>query len=166
MRPDNPVRKRYAGPGLDRTLCNYKPGARPQIEIPGTIVSPLSFFGFMKSVLFLLIAALTLNAADVTGKWSGTINITRDDGSSREHDAAAELTQSGDNVTGTIGPPERQVKIKTGKLMDGKLALEAEPPEGGVATFELTLKDNRLEGLMTMKQGDQTRHGKLNLTKQ
>jgi hypothetical protein len=120
----------------------------------------------MKTLLLLLTAALTLSAADVTGKWSGTIDFIGDDGATREHHAAAELTQTGDNITGTIGPPEHQVKIKTGKLTGDKLALEAEPPEGGVATFELTLKDNRLEGSMVAKEGERTRHGKLKLAKQ
>ena len=89
-----------------------------------------------------------------------------DDGSAREHSAAAELTQSGDSITGTIGPPERQVKIKAGKLTGNKLALEAEPPEGGVATFDLTLSDNDLEGPVVMKRGDETRHAKLKLRKE
>src|SRR5258706_4006616 len=78
--------------------------------------------------------------ADVTGKWTGTFDATGPDGQTKPGTALMILKQSGDAITGTVGPNEdQQFTIKVGKIDGDKIALEVAPDEGPVIKFELTL---------------------------
>ena len=54
--------------------------------------------------------------ADVTGKWSGSFESTRD-GETKQETAVLNLTQSGNKITGTAGPDEeKQMTIRAGSI--------------------------------------------------
>jgi hypothetical protein len=82
-----------------------------------------------------LLCALALSAvaslgADVSGKWSGSFEITRE-GETHSDTAYLVLKQEGSNITGTAGPNEdRQYPIKRGKIEDDLITLEVEHEPG------------------------------------
>jgi hypothetical protein len=103
----------------------------------------------MKSVLWLLpCVALALNGADVTGKWSGTIEV-QDSGSATP--VQAELVQKSDMVSGKIGRTDGadEGTIRNGKVEGTKVSFEVVSPHtSSPFKFTLTLVNDRLEGEM------------------
>ncbi|PYT31600.1 MAG: hypothetical protein DMG58_11830 [Acidobacteria bacterium] len=68
----------------------------------------------------LLFSALTLGAAELTGKWSGSFDITTPNGETKADTAYMDLKEKGGEVTGTAGPGvEKQWSLRKGKL-DGR----------------------------------------------
>ena len=100
----------------------------------------------MKTLICLfLLTALTLTAADLTGKWRGKFDVTTTDGDTRSDEAYMDLKLDGTRVTGTIGVnPDHQFAIKNGKLEGGKLTFEAlmEDP----VAFDLVFDGNTIRG--------------------
>lgn len=92
----------------------------------------------MKSILLslLLAAAWTLSAADLTGKWSGTVDI-KQDGEAQTIPVIMVVKQDGNKLTGTAGPEEEQHPIQNGVVDGNTVTLEV---DGGEAIFYLTLK--------------------------
>ena len=98
------------------------------------------------------LASTAVNSLDVTGKWSGTIDV-KDESSGtgvttpvevrfEQHDAA---------LSGNIGRPEDNevVPIKNAKLDGNKLYFEASNGETlGPVKFNLTVNGDRMEGDM------------------
>lgn len=85
--------------------------------------------------LFLL--ALTLSAADVTGKWSGSFETADASGQTRTSPALFTLKQTGSQITGTVGPNEgEQTAISKGTIEGDKIALEVqnEGPQHAIQT--------------------------------
>jgi hypothetical protein len=101
----------------------------------------------MKPVFyFLVLFAMTLSAADLTGKWSGTYDVTISDGNSMKGRVYLVLTQSGSDLTGTIGPDEQQQsQITKGKVEDDRITFENQT-EGPLMRFELRLEDDHIRG--------------------
>ena len=59
----------------------------------------------MQKLLFcLFLLTLTLSAADVTGKWSGSFETADAGGETRTSTALLNLKQAGSQITGTVGP--------------------------------------------------------------
>lgn len=85
----------------------------------------------MKHMLLFVITAMGLAAADATGRWSGSLVVSGDEGE-RSLPALLVLKQEGANLTGTAGPPEDQQSIENGKV------------ENDVVTFELIRDGHRL----------------------
>jgi hypothetical protein len=79
----------------------------------------------MKKILwFLLLGALTITAADPTGKWAGRFDVTNSGGEKAET-AFMDLKLSGNTVTGTVGPNAgEQMAIRNGRLEGNKLTFE------------------------------------------
>src|ERR1035438_10554808 len=109
-----------------------RPGP-PRITRRGTfstIVRIPSAEDYMKLfVFFLLAVALVLSAADVnvTGKWSGSVNVTQPDGTNEEGTTFAILKQDGGTVTGTAGPDEAtQWTIEKGAIAGNKVTLQVD----------------------------------------
>src|SRR5207244_731255 len=78
-----------------------------------------------------LLCVLALTAislfADVTGKWSGSFNMTRD-GETKDDTAFLDLKQTGDKITGTAGPnAEKQMPIRAGSIEGNTIKFEVEP---------------------------------------
>ena len=105
----------------------------------------------MKKVLWFLpglTLALALNGADVSGKWSGTIDV-EDAGSSTE--VQIELVQTSDVVSGKIGRAGGgdEGTIRNGKVEGTKVSFEVVSSHTpSPFKFTLTMVDNRLEGEM------------------
>ncbi len=80
----------------------------------------------------LLLSALALSAAEITGKWSGSFDITNSDGATEADTAYMSLKQNGGEVTGTAGPnADKQWTIQKGKLADhlsSRLSMPWRPP--------------------------------------
>ena len=105
----------------------------------------------MKTLFYsLVLFAMTLSGADVTGKWSGTYDVTISDGNSDGNTMKGRvymvLTQSGPDLTGTIGPDEQQQsQIAKGKVEDDRITFENQT-EGPLMRFELRLDNDRIRG--------------------
>jgi len=103
-------------------------------------------------VLLVLALALTVSAADLTGKWTGSGELTRPDGTTSNTGVYLDLRQQGQEVTGSAGPDLNQVlPISKGKLDGGKLTFEvvATSDSGDVVyTFEFTVSGDKMEGTM------------------
>jgi hypothetical protein len=104
----------------------------------------------LTSVLLVLALALTASAADITGKWTGSGELTRADGTTRDTSVYLDLRQEGQEVTGSAGPdPDQVLPISKGKLDGGKLTFEvvARSDSGDVTyTFEFAISGDKMEG--------------------
>jgi hypothetical protein len=83
-------------------------------------------------------------AADVTGHWA--VTITTGEG---KITGAASLRQTGDKVTGEIGPSTDATIPIEGVLNANKLTLKTNPRPGRTAAFEtceLTVEDEKMVG--------------------
>ena len=103
----------------------------------------------MKNVLWLLpCLALALSGADVSGKWSGTIDI-EDSGSTTT--VQVEFVQKSDLVSGKINRTGGgdEGTIRNGKVEGAKVSFEVVSPEtSSPFKFTLTLVNDQLEGEM------------------
>lgn len=120
--------------------------------------------GAMKSIIcFLLLGAFTLAAADLTGKWAGSFDVTNSGGQKAET-AFMNLKLSGNTVTGTAGPNAgEQMAIRNGKLEGSKLTFDVEN-DGESISFDLVFDGDTIRGTATGKgPGDQHWSAKLNL---
>lgn len=82
-----------------------------------------------KIVLTLAALATSLLGADITGKWSGPVEMKQGD-EVKPDGAYLVLKQEGNTITGSIGPSEeKQMPITKGTITDGVLRLEASFPE-------------------------------------
>ena len=120
----------------------------------------------IKAIWLLPVLASTVLAADVSGKWSGNIELQGD--ISATADIAAEFSQTSDAVTGKIGRENDESEpIRNGKLLDGKhLLFEVKYPDAdGSFKFELALNGDRLEGTMTGAMEMGPVNGKVHLTR-
>ena len=123
----------------------------------------------MKTLLcFLVLAALAGVAfadSNVTGKWTGSFNITGPNGETKETTALLLLTQSGANIAGTVGPNEdERITIQKGKIEGDKITLEAEQ-DGRTIKFDLVLAADRITGDASMSGEGQTAKAKLDVTR-
>lgn len=124
----------------------------------------------MKKLFWLMpYLALVLNAADISGKWIGNIDVSDpSSGTSMNTPVRAEFSQQADSISGTIGRREDEQKesIRNGKV-DGKtVSFEVRAPEVlSAMKFVLTLKGDRLEGEMKGALDTGEIAGKVSLTR-
>jgi len=122
-------------------------------------------FTMTRILCCLLLSALAM-FADVTGKWTGSFDATGPDGQTKPGTALMLLRQSGDAITGTVGPNEdQQFTIKVGKIEGDKIALEVAPNEGPVIKFELTLADGHIKGEARGERGSEKMTAKVDVTR-
>lgn len=102
-------------------------------------------------VLVALVPAVAAQTAkSFTGKWEGTFNLQRPDGTEGPDNAVVfDLTQKGKQLTGTAGPVKQQWKIDKGAVNGGKATFEVQQPDGPLFKFALTIVKGRLQGEMT-----------------
>jgi len=111
----------------------------------------------MKKAFWLLpCLALVMSGADVSGKWSGTIDV-EDAGSST--DVKVELVQKAGTLTGKVGRSGGgdEGEIKNGKVEGEKVSFELVSSYSTTPfKFTLTLVNDRLEGEMkgSLDQGE------------
>jgi hypothetical protein len=104
--------------------------------------------------------------ADVTGKWSGSFDITGPDGETKADTAFLNLKQDSGKISGTAGPNEKhQFDIKTGKIEGDKIALEVVLEDGNMLTFDLAVADEHIKGDVKGQMGDEKMTAKLDVTR-
>ena len=121
----------------------------------------------MKTTLLMLAMAAMTWAADVTGTWSGPMEMTRN-GETRSDSAHLILKQTGGEVTGTVGPTaEKQTQITKGTVTGDDIVLEATAPDNGIRfVLKLKLESDKLVGSLDARSPDgETMAGKLTLTR-
>ena len=109
-----------------------------------------------------LLAPIFSRAADVSGKWSGTIS---DDQSSDS--LLLILQQDGAKLTGSGGPNESERhELEKGLVQGNKLTFEVTSPFG-VLAFELSINGDEMSGTLEARNGAQVlRGGKVLLKRQ
>lgn len=112
----------------------------------------------------LLLFALTLNAAELTGKWSGGFEITNSEGETKSDTAYMDLKEKDGVVTGTAGPAsDKQWPIKNGKIDGQKLTFDVDADDGHLV-FELTFDGEGVRGTcIGTGSGGEKMSAKLNL---
>lgn len=123
----------------------------------------------MKTLLCALaLSTLTLLGADVTGKWSGTFEMTRE-GEAHSGGAYMILKQEGNKITGTVGASaDQQFPIKMGTIEENRVHLEIVPDQGP-ALVKLDLKleaEDHMLGDLTAEGGDGGFKGKIDLKRE
>jgi hypothetical protein len=119
----------------------------------------------MKKILWLLPwVALALSGSDLTGKWSGTIEIA-DEGATTP--VSVQLVQKADVVSGKIGRTGggEEESIRNGKVDGKKVSFEVNSAHG-LMKFALTLEEDRLEGEMKGTVDDGEIVGKVKLARE
>jgi hypothetical protein len=100
----------------------------------------------MKHILLIALAAVTLFAADATGKWTGTLITSQPDGGKKEGPAHLVLKQEGSVLTGTAGPSaDEQHPIENGKSENGNVTFEVAAGES-VMKFALKQDGDEIRG--------------------
>ncbi|HXI89534.1 MAG TPA: hypothetical protein VNO24_05905 [Blastocatellia bacterium] len=103
------------------------------------------------SMLLLTPLIGAVRAPDVTGTWRVTISTS--DGAIT---GKASLKQTGDNVTGWVGPDENDPIPVTGILKGNKLTLKTFPQPGRTAAFDkcdLTVNGAKMVGTIDTDKG-------------
>ena len=112
----------------------------------------------LKTALTVVTAAFLLAgsafAADVTGKWSGTVIMKTPDGQTNEQPAWMALKQAGAALTGTAGPSaDRQSEIKDGKVDGDQLEFRV-AVEDAIVMIKLRSEGERLKGQAIIETPD------------
>lgn len=111
----------------------------------------------LRALLVLIVCALPVSAgalADVTGRWRVTISF-----SDRSIEGVASLEQSGDKVTGAMGPSETDTTAVSGIVKGDKLTLKTHPKPGFEVPFdtcELTISGDRMTGSLATASSKST----------
>ena len=100
----------------------------------------------------LALAVTVAPAADVTGKWQGTISAQRPDGTTSEDSALLILEQKGSAIAGSVGGSETdQHPITKGSVDGSKISLVAKNTRNEREyQIELTLDGDQMTGTVTM----------------
>jgi hypothetical protein len=106
-------------------------------------------------LLALVFSAIALaDDVNVTGKWSGSFNITHANGQTEDSTAFLVLKQTGTEIAGTVGPDEdKQLPIQKGKIEGNKITLEADN-QGRPLRFALVLSTDHITGEASMPEDD------------
>ena len=121
-----------------------------------TVMRTLVAFALALTVL--APAVVAQNTASFSGKWEGTFKIQRADGTEGDpRPVVFDLTQKGEELTGTAGPPDKPWKVEKGSVTDGKATFEVQQPDGPLFKFALTIVKERLQGDMTGERDGEIR---------
>lgn len=102
----------------------------------------------MKHFVLLTFAAVSLMAADATGRWIGTLSHTSN-GGEEPHPAHLVLKQDGTKLTGTAGPDaSEQHPIENGKAENGNLTFEVTTGDA-IMKFALKHEGDEIKGDVT-----------------
>jgi len=104
--------------------------------------------------------AMTLAAADMSGKWAGTLSGDQNNSDS----ALLILQQDGTKLTGTAGSDENdRHPIQNGTVQEDSVKFEVQLQDR-VLVADLTVKGDEMSGKVEMKRNGQTvRTGRLSL---
>jgi hypothetical protein len=101
----------------------------------------------MKLLLWcLLLAGIAFGAEDVTGVWTGTLDLTMPDGERIPSQVYIVFDRRGEQITGTAGPSEtKQWPMSNARISADGVSFEAGLP-GHVLRFNLRLIESHLKG--------------------
>jgi hypothetical protein len=99
-----------------------------------------------KLIVTALLCALSLIGAEVTGKWSGTADAKRDDGSTSTENVYFTFKQDGNTVTGTASGPNEDHSIRNGKVEGNTITFELEPDGRGIFKVKVTVDGDKMTG--------------------
>jgi hypothetical protein len=109
------------------------------------------------------LASVAMADVDVTGKWSGSFNLTGPNGETKEATALFVLKQTGTDITGTVGPNEdEQFPVRKGKIEGDKITLEADN-EGQTIKLDLKFANGRITGEVQMSRDGQSMTAKVDV---
>ena len=112
----------------------------------------------------LLLAAMTLSAADISGKWAGTFTATGG-GETHEETAFVVFQQKGTELTGSAGGDEsHQFPILKGKIEGNKITFEVQS-DGPLYKCNLILAGDHIKGDVTVVQEGQSIQAKVDVTR-
>ena len=110
-------------------------------------------------------AAMTLSAADISGKWSGEFTVTSPGGESQHDTAFVIFQQKGTVLTGSGGPDEaRQWPILKGKVEGNRITFEVQS-DGPLYKVDVMLVGDHIKGDVTVVQEGQTANAKVDMTR-
>jgi hypothetical protein len=113
----------------------------------------------------LWLAATTLSAADISGKWSGSLTVTGPGGESQHDTAFVIFQQKGEELTGSGGGDEtQQWPILKGKVVGNKITFEVQS-EGPLYKVDVMLVGDHIKGDVTVVDGGQTSKATVDLTR-
>jgi hypothetical protein len=120
----------------------------------------------MKRIVCCLLLSVVSLFADVSGKWSGSFDITGPDGETKSDTAFLNLKQEGSKISGTAGPnEEHQMDIKTGKIEGDKIAIEVVLEDGNLLTMDLVLAEDHIKGNAKGDMNGEKMTAKLDVTR-
>jgi hypothetical protein len=115
----------------------------------------------MKTLVCLIAFAALCMAADLTGKWTGSFNMSGPNGEGHDSEIVLNLKQSGGDLTGTAGPNEgEQWPITNGKVEGNKVTFDVKHEEN-LIKFELAMEADHIKGGATMAMNGETRTAKV-----
>jgi hypothetical protein len=116
-------------------------------------------------VCLAIFAGIAVADVNVTGKWTGSFNVTGPDGQTKDGTAVLVLKQTGTEITGTVGPDEgEQHQITKGKIEGEKITLEA--ADGGLTIrFDLAVAGDRITGDANAAGEGRTMKAKIEVTR-
>jgi hypothetical protein len=117
----------------------------------------------MKLLLTTLLLTLSISAADLSGKWTGTF-IDASEGSKSET-ALVILKQDGNTLTGTAGPnADEQMAISSAKVDGNNVTFDVKAGEMTVH-FTLQLVDKHLKGSAKAEANGESKSATIDLTR-
>ena len=97
--------------------------------------------------LVILLAPVVARAADVSGKWSGSMDMKGPDGTPQSMAVTAEFRQDGKTVTGTAGREgDDQLTVEKGTIDGDDFTFEVEAPDGVYSVSLKAVGDGKLKG--------------------
>jgi len=125
------------------------------------------FLGDHHAVLALLAGALLLPAADVTGKRSGSFEITGPSGETRDIGIYFDFKHTGSELKGFGGENEsRNWEILDGKVDGDKISFEVkQSPDHPGIRFQLVYANERIQGDASAEMDGNKMSGKVNVTR-
>jgi hypothetical protein len=116
-------------------------------------------------VCILLCAAITLSAADISGKWSGSLTMTNARGETNEGTAFVIFKQNGAEITGSAGGDEnQQFPITKGKIEGNRITFEVQS-DGPLYKVDVMLTGDHIKGEVIVVQEGQSTKAKVDMTK-
>jgi len=117
----------------------------------------------MKLLFTSLLLTLSILAANLSGKWTGTFVDNAE--KSKDEGMMLILTQDGNSLTGTAGPNAgEQIAISNGKIDGANVTFDLKADEVNVH-FALQLIDNHLKGQATAEVAGEKHSGTIDLTR-
>ena len=103
-----------------------------------------------KLICCLLLSTFAAFATELTGKWSGSFDITNSEGETKPDNAYMDFKEHNGEVTGTAGPDiDKQWPIQKGKLDGQKLTFEVATDDGGQLVCDLVFDGDAVKGKCT-----------------